>query len=209
MRPAIEQQIQDLQVAADRLESCIVFCQELRGEQRVDQIDPDRCLAEMSRREKEGHMFFNFLSDAKKMYKAECEKSFSFEPDTMIGNAREFTDALLQYAQENDRDITIRKESMYPEFLMDGRVYIAQRHFSRFGAVVTCTLKDPEKAEPGEIPKKTRKKYRLAFKILPVVMIFVWLWITKAQQMNVVEALGVALTLTVVYYTMWRFTYRR
>lgn len=154
-------------------------------------------------------MFFNFLSDAKKMYKAECEKSFSFEPDTMIGNAREFTDALLQYAQENDRDITIRKESMYPEFSMDGRVYIAQRHFSRFGAVVTCTLKDPEKAEPGEIPKKTRKKYRLAFKILPVVMIFVWLWITKAQQMNVVEALGVALTLTVVYYTMWRFTYRR
>lgn len=69
-------------------------------------------------------MFFNFLSDAKKMYKAECEKSFSFEPDTMIGNAREFTDALLQYAQENDRDITIRKESMYPEFRwMDRGLY--------------------------------------------------------------------------------------
>lgn len=209
LRPAIEQQIQDLQVAADRLESCIVFCQELRGEQRVDQIDPDRCLAEMSRREKEGHMFFNFLSDAKKMYKAECEKSFSFEPDTMIGNAREFTDALLQYAQENDRDITIRKESMYPEFSMDGRVYIAQRHFSRFGAVVTCTLKDPEEAEPGEIPKKTRKKYRLAFRILPPVAIFAVLWIANLRAMNVWEALAIAVVGSSIIFTMWNFTYRR
>ena len=92
---------------------------------------------------------------------------------------------------------------------MEGQVYTAERYFSRFGAVVTCTLKDPESVEPAEIPKKTRKKYRLAFKVLPIVVIFVVLWAVEAQQMSIGEALGVALTLTVVYYTMWRFTYRR
>lgn len=206
---ALEEQIKALQQTAEQLESCIEFCQKLRGEQRIETIDPDRCLAEMERQEKEGHMFYNFLSDTRKMYKAERAKSFSFEPDTMIGNKREFTDALLQYAAENQKEITILKESMYPEFEMEGQVYTAVRYFSRFGAVVTCTLKDPESVEPAEIPKKTRKKYRLAFKVLPIVVIFVVLWAVEAQQMSIGEALGVALTLTVVYYTMWRFTYRR
>lgn len=209
LQPALEEQIKTLQAAADKLESCIEFCQELRGEQEITELDPDRCLAEMEHREREGHMFFNFLSDTRRMYKAELEKSFSFEPDTMIGDRREFTDALLQYAAENGKDITLLKESMYPEFEMDGHVYTAERHFTRLGAVVTCTLKDPEAVEPADIPKKTRKKYRLAFKIMPIAAIFVWIWIANAQQMNLGEALGVALTLTVVYYAMWGFTYRR
>lgn len=209
LQPALEEQIKALQQAADQLESCIAFCQKLRGEQGIETLDPDLCLAEMARQEKEGHMFYNFLSDTRKMYRAACRKSFSFEPDTMIGNKREFTDALLQYAVETKKDITILKEGMYPEFQMDGQIYTAERHFSRFGAVVTCTLKDPASVEPAEIPEKARKKYRLAFRILPIVTIFAVLWVVEAQQMNPWEALGIAAVFTVLYYTMWRFVYRR
>ena len=43
---------------------------------------------------------------------------FSFVPDIAITNEREFTDALFEYANKENINLIIIKESMYPEFTM-------------------------------------------------------------------------------------------
>lgn len=50
-----------------------------------------------------------------------------FRPESFVQNPREFTEELLKYAKECDADITILKESMYPEFIWNGVEYSAYR----------------------------------------------------------------------------------
>ena len=46
-----------------------------------------------------------------------------FEPENGITTAREFTDALLAWARQENRDITILEEGMEPQVELDGKTY--------------------------------------------------------------------------------------
>ena len=74
----------------------------------------------------------------------------------------EFTEALQQYAEENDLNLVITKESMYPVFRIDGMEYEAERFFDRFGATIRCTLTHPEELETEltDISPTRRKVYK-------------------------------------------------
>ena len=92
-------------------------------------------------------------------------------------NAREFTQALLDFARENQVDITITKEGMYPEFTLDGVEYTAERLYTQMGrapvATVRCTAKHPETLEPDLPAGKKRAMKLLHFAWIPLVMILV------------------------------------
>lgn len=76
-------------------------------------------------------------------------KSFHFMPDSMVMTPAEFTEALFQYADENNLNLVITKESMYPVFEIDGVEYTAERRFGRFGATVFCSETHPQEMENG------------------------------------------------------------
>ena len=54
-----------------------------------------------------------------------------FEPEAGINSAREFTDALMAWANQEKKDLTILEESMEPRVQVDGKEYI-------------CRLADPD-----------------------------------------------------------------
>lgn len=161
----VEEQIKKLEDKSKELELCIGFCRELKQEAVIANIQADSYLREMEERERSGNRFFDFLSDFKAVYHAELEKSFDFQPHTIIRSKRDFTDALVDYAVKNDLNIIITKEGMYPEFTLDEVEYIAGCVTSRFGSTIKCRMKYPEEIEPGHISKKKRKRYRMLIDI--------------------------------------------
>lgn len=141
----LRRKIQDAQTA-------IRFCQAMgKGETDIDSL-----LTQMDQPENRRQLFFQWLRDYQAMSKALARSTFTFTPDIPITNAREFTDALLEFARENHQDLTVTREGMYPEFILDGVEYSAERlytHVSRIPtAIVRCTAKHPELLEP-EMPR--------------------------------------------------------
>ena len=70
-------------------------------------LDIDETLRKMDEIEKNGGKFMSIIKDYQKFSAAERLKGFSFKPDTMVMNADEFKEALLQYAEENQLNLTI------------------------------------------------------------------------------------------------------
>ena len=124
-------------------------------------LDIDETLRKMDEIEKNGGKFMSIIKDYQKFSAAERLKGFSFKPDTMVMNAEEFKEALLQYAEENQLNLTIIKEGMYPLFRIDNLEYKAERIFDRFGATIHCSLTNPEELETGleHIPPARKRLY--------------------------------------------------
>ena len=125
-----------------------------KQKERLEKFDPQYYLKKMDEKEKKGAVFADLLNDFKKVSKAEAEARFSFRPDTMCMNPKEFEEALLQYASEKGMKIVITKKGMYPEFMLDGIPYSAYRHFSRFGAMIECETINAKTAEHEMSPKR-------------------------------------------------------
>ena len=121
----------------------------------------DRVLLEMDEIEKKGGFFMSIVNDYKQIMKEEKVRSFTFRPDTMVMNSKEFTEALLAYADENNLHIYITKEGMYPVFTIDNVEYTAERVIGRFGAVVYCTMTHPEEITDTSISDWKRRLFRL------------------------------------------------
>ena len=64
---------------------------------------------------------------------ADLNFAMYFEPEAGINTPGEFTDALLLWAKNEEKDLTILEESMEPEIRLDGVTYI-------------CRLADPNLA---------------------------------------------------------------
>ena len=113
--------------------------------------------------------------DYKKMCKFLQKATFTYIPEGAVTNAREFTQALLDFARENEVDITITKEGMYPEFLLDGVEYTAERLYTQMGrapvATVRCTAKHPENLEPDLPAGKKRAMKLLHFAWIPLAVV--------------------------------------
>lgn len=183
---AREQELQ-LKKKQEKLNAAIRFCGEIKEISALEEMDVDMVLSKMTAPEAQESMFQNWLSDYRKVVLSEREKTFSFVPETAVTNAKEFTDALFTYADENDLNLVLTKESMYPEFTINGIEYTAERFYKPVQriptAIIRCTVKYPEDFEP-DVPEQ-RKKYmkllNLSWILIPCILVFLPLFIQMVK----------------------------
>lgn len=138
----VEQQL-ELERKAKELQAAIHFCEEMKDVE-LNTLDVDGCLNHMESENGEG-FFTLWVDDYKKVKEANHDMDFVFEANTWITNAREFTDELFAYANKENINLVITKESMCPEFTIDGVEYTAMRYTGRYGCVwVRCERKNRE-----------------------------------------------------------------
>lgn len=154
---AIANQQAELERKAKELQAAIYFCEQMKDTE-LDTLDVDRCLNDMESQNGEG-FFRLWVDDYKRVLEANRNMDFTFVPDIPITNEREFTEALFAYADQEKVNLVITKESMYPEFTIDGVEYTAMRYYGNLGrvptSVVRCERKDREIKGKG-IPEKRK-----------------------------------------------------
>ena len=161
---AAEAQKQKLKQQQEQLAAAIRFCEEWTEIQSLEALDSDWMIARMEAPENREGLFHQWREDYRKVVLSEREKVFTFVPDTPVTTAGEFTMALVNYANENELDMTITKEGMYPEFTINGIEYTAERFYSSMSrlpvATIRCQVKYPEDFEP-DVPPARKKRIRL------------------------------------------------
>lgn len=160
---------QQVEIERAELLNVIRLCEELRRESK-DRIDSDYFLSYIEREEQKGNKFYQLVEDYKQVARYESNRKFMFIPDIIINTSHEFTDALLKYAKDQNKDITITKEGMYPEFILDGIEYSAMRIHGRYGSTVHCEMLHPELEEPKTMDIGRRKTLILCIRILPLII---------------------------------------
>lgn len=184
MDSLIENHLHKLTNQETRLKTSIDICKQLIHK-NLDVIDVSEVLNKMDVEEKQGGAFMNIINDYRKVAENESQKSFSFIPDTMARTKEEFTEALFQYAKENNLNLVITKESLYPEFEIDGVPFEADRIFGRFGAVIRCRMRNPDSMEVLSVPEKTRKKMKLLHRLAgPLSLSGIFLILAASRQYN-------------------------
>lgn len=159
---AISAQQARLEAQSAQLSAAIALCREVSALPGLDALDVDAVLTRMDDPAQTGGFFQNWVNDYRRVALAEHEKRFTFIPDESVGNAQEFTAALLAYAREQGLDITITKESsMYPEFTLNGVEYTASRNYTSVGRCpmvsIACEVLHPEDFEPADMPRWKRR----------------------------------------------------
>lgn len=167
---AMQIQKERLTQERDRLADALEFCNRI-NETELEKFDADSYLTKMKEAEEKGAIFADLLNDYKKVAKLEGIREFRFMPDSMCMNPAEFTDALCKYANDNQLNLVITKEGMYPEFTIDGIEYEADREFSRYGAVVHCQMKYLDDIIPAKMPAKKYRRMKTIHKFLPIVIV--------------------------------------
>lgn len=141
---AVTNQQAELKQRAKELQAAISFCEQLKSTE-IDALDVDECLRDIEQTGQKG-FFAKWIEDYKCVLSSNKDMDFTFVPESPITNPREFTDALCAFANKEHINLVITKESMYPEFLLDGIAYIAERNYSAISrvpvAVVSCRRKD-------------------------------------------------------------------
>lgn len=139
---AVVNQQAELERKAKELQAAISFCEQLK-ETELEALDVDGCLSDIEHTGGEG-FFKEWIHDYKYVVEMNRDMDFSFMPDAPIFTAEQFTDALFEYANENNLNLVITKESMYPEFTIEGVEYTAMRYTTRYGMRVVCQSKNRE-----------------------------------------------------------------
>ena len=139
------------------LENAIRFCQELRREPENIEI----ILTRMDEPQMSETLFSSWVRDYQSVARAEAQKHFSFVPDDEVTTPQEFSMALFQYADQEKKNLVITKESLEPEFEINGIAYTAQRIYRPvpYGlpvAVIDCDAVYPEDFQT-EIPTGKRR----------------------------------------------------
>lgn len=150
-------------------EQLIEFCDSLKLQSK-EWIDVDKYINIIQEEEKQGNKFFEILDEYKQVYRGEWKKHFYFYPEGIITTPREFTNELLIYAKNYGHDITITKEGMYPEFILDGVEYSAMRISGRWHTV-HCQMIHPELAEPENVTGKKKVILQLIARLIPLIFI--------------------------------------
>lgn len=173
---AAEQELR-LKQKAQELETAIRFCRELGGLSNEETMDIDAVLNRMDAPENRGNLFKQWTQDYKKLAEAMHKKAFTFVPDEAVTTPAEFTMALCQYANQNDLNLVITREGMYPEFTIDGIEYTAERYYTRACSVpvatIRCTAVHPEEFEP-DLPKwekRILKMFHYSWVFVPVILL--------------------------------------
>lgn len=162
---------QKLQMQIENLQGAIQICDLLQDTNTLAQMDTGELLDTIDRLEKEGNQFKQFINDYKELAYLEAKKRFSFMPENACMNKQEFKEALEIYAKEQHKEIIFLKETMYPEFELDGVKYKAERQFGRYGAVVLCETMEPEKLKAAHISKRNKMLFKLLYYVLPAILL--------------------------------------
>lgn len=139
------------------------------------------------------------LEEYKQVFQGEWKKEFVFRPESFVENPREFTEELLRYAKECNSDITILKESMYPEFIWNGIEYSAYRVHTRYGATVHCEMKHPELVEPENVTGAKKKIMQFIARSLPGLCIVFFCSIMIGVTELTPVSIGILITIVIIY----------
>lgn len=185
---ALSEQEQRLHARENELQSAIRFCRNMRSlSLSVDKVDVDACLQRMKKEPEQTGFFADWMQDYKHVVAAQHRELFTFVPNNAVTTPREFTDALLAWADSCDKDIVIIRESMYPRFLLDGAEYEAERVYRRIGyrycsvpqAIIRCRLRD-HNSEDECVPPVRRRILRILRCAFPGTLLFVLIMVPNA-----------------------------
>lgn len=199
LHTSLQQHLHQLENRQKELNGCIDICKSLLHTE-LESLNVDEALDKMKTIEEDGGKFMSIIQDYKKFIAAESQKRFSFKPDTMIQSSSEFTEALCQYAEENNMNLFITKEGMNPTFVLNGTAYTACRTFDRFGATIHCTLAAPDKLE--DIPQTRKRIFRFIHG--PYLLMVLMFLIMAVSRQSIGWTLLVAVTL--FPYLWWMFS---
>lgn len=177
---------QQTRLLEEKLEStkyAITLCENLRkADCTPEALDVDSYLEQMEQHP--GSFFTGWVTDYKSVKQYQHEKTFTFTPDDAITDRYSFANALYDYAQKNGREITITKEGLYPEFVMDGVEYVAQRNTTAIRGfpvtTVQCTRKDSPQEEDYHHGRK--KWLRLLRVCWPAILELAFIIVTRGSQ---------------------------
>ena len=166
-----------LQLQVEQLSIAISFCEEFSALSDINELNIDDILNRMEEPNNKVGLFKQWIYDYKKIAKTQSYKVFTFMPDIAVTNPKEFTTALFQYANDNDLNLVITKESMYPEFTIDGIEYTAVRYYAPAYhmpvAVIRCTAVHPEDFA-SDVPKSKKVLLKLLyFSWLPLFFLLI------------------------------------
>lgn len=171
---AAARQQERLEARSKELDAAIALCREVSGAASLEALDFDALLSRMDDPARSAGFFQSWRDDYRRVALAEHEKRFTFLPDGAVTTPQEFTAALLAYAAEEDLDIVITKESMYPEFTLNGIEYTATRNYTAVRgcpvASIACEVAHPEDFLPADIPPWKRR----------LMGLFHYLWLPAA-----------------------------
>lgn len=122
----------------------------------------------------------NILKDFRRVAATRNKKRFTFFPDELITTPQEFTDALIIYAQSEKKNLTITREGMSPDFILDGIEYNATRMTSIYGSFVVVNALHPEQLDDPAMPKQKLKRMEIIWRfVVPTCfwlgLILLWL----------------------------------
>lgn len=161
----------------EEMETAIRFCQEFQTISDPSQIH--MILERMDDPKIKRRLFHQWKKDYQTVSHYLQEKIFTFIPDEPITNKNEFTLALCKFGTKHNLNLVITKESMYPEFTIDGIEYVAERFYTSTAGVPTATIhchaKYPDLLEP-DLPNQKIHLFSLlhyGWILLPLLLI-VW-----------------------------------
>lgn len=179
---AQEKQLRD---KAQEVQTAIRFCRTLSQVQVG--ADMDDLLRQMERPENITHLFSQWVEDYKQMRKAQDMVKFTLIPDEPVRTPQEFTAVLRQYAQDNGLKLEMLRESMNPEFTLDGVEYTAQRLYrSHRGslvpvATIIVTAMHPQQLLPPLEQTKGRVLRAVRYSWIGVIMVVLALMLALDQ----------------------------
>lgn len=211
---AAKEQRQKLKARQEQLSAAIRFCEEWSAFQTMEAVNVDEMISRMESSENVQGLFQKWVEDYRKVVLAEEKKLFTFIPDQAVTDPREFTEALFAYAEKNSLNLVITKESMYPEFTIDGIEYTAERVYNAVRGIpvstIRCKVKYPEDFEPDvpENRKKLMKLLNLGWWLIPAVAV-IFIVLAGRNVSSPLErwlmGLGVAAITAVGLYRTWLF----
>lgn len=211
---AAKEQRQKLKAQQEQLSAAIRFCEEWSAFQTMEAVNVDEMISRMESSENVQGLFQKWVEDYRKVVLTEEKKLFTFIPDQAVTDPREFTEALFTYAEKNSLNLVITKESMYPEFTIDGIEYTAERVYNAVRgipvATIRCKVKYPEDFEPDvpENRKKLMKLLNLGWWLIPAVAV-IFIVLAGRNVSSPLErwlmGLGVAAITAVGLYRTWLF----
>lgn len=205
LQEAVKVQKERLENEKQRLTDAIDFCKKI-SERELESLDVDCYLNQIEQEEGRGAVFADLVNDFKKVAEAEHIREFRFVPDNMCLTPKEFTESLFQYANENNLNLVITKESMYPEFTLDGIEYVADRFFTRYGAIVRCQMKHPEEIIPKEMPSTKYKIIKNMLKlIIPVIIASVMVVPRIQSREDLIYYILILVSISVAYIAVYGY----
>lgn len=157
------------------------LCDGLKTRQ-VQELDIDRLLTDAAAPQKSGGFFTGWVEDYKAFARAQHELRFTFFPDGSVTTPQEFSEALFAYARENDLNLVITKESMYPEFTIDGIPFTAQRNYTHVQGIpvasILCAAVNADALLPpaGPVRRMLQRFWNAGSPLVFSLVLSVFLW---------------------------------